>query len=81
MSIEDEIFSKDLEAMTIKRTQLMYRKADLPHKCNMCLDDNETNTVGYALKLEYVTCLDTPYLFICKDCYESLPKGEQDENI
>lgn len=67
---EDEMFEKVLEVMKIKRTKAMYHRATLPHKCTLCLEDNQE--VGYALNREYVETLNTPYLYICKECYEEL---------
>lgn len=72
--IEDEMFTKALEIKGIKRTKSMYKKSIFPHCCNMCLDKNEDALLGYALKIKYVTDWDTPYLFICDDCYNSLPE-------
>lgn len=75
MSIEDEIFSKAIEAMSMKRTKSMYQKAEYPHYCDMCSSrSDKENERGYVLKLPYVSGSDTPYFAICKDCYNSLPE-------
>lgn len=68
--IEDEIFAHALEVKGIKRTKSMYEPARHKHKCTLCAD--ETNEVGYRLKAEFVEGTDTPYLFICNECFESL---------
>lgn len=68
--IEDEIFASALEASNLKRTKDMYTKAKLLHKCGMC--QGEDKKLGYRLKLKYVDGFDTPYKFICKDCYNEL---------
>lgn len=73
MSIEDEIFNSALEASKIKRTKNMYEKARYLHNCSMCLDDSKKE-VQYKLKFEYVDSMDTPYIFICEDCYNELPE-------
>ena len=70
--IEDRIFDTSLKASRIKRTKNMYNKARLPHSCSMCLDINENHELGYALDIEFIDSFNTPYLYICKDCYESL---------
>lgn len=69
--IEDEIFAKALDVMGIKRTKDMYEKAKYPHICSMCAGDS--NEVGYKLKSKYVHDSGIPYLFICQECWESLP--------
>lgn len=68
--IEDEIFASALEASNIKRTKDMYTKAKLLHKCGMCLGKDKK--LGYRLKVKYVDGFDTPYHYICKDCYNEL---------
>lgn len=73
MSIEDDIFLNILEVQGIKRTKSMYEKARYIHTCSMCLDESEQE-VPYKLKLEYINDFNIPYIFICKDCYESLPE-------
>lgn len=71
--LEDLIFASALEASGIKRTKDMYTKAKGLHYCTMC---KELTQPTYKLKEEYVTLGDeTPYLFICFDCYEELPNG------
>lgn len=82
MSIEDEIFADILTALRINLTKNMYTKAQYPHKCSLCAE--ESNELGYKLKIserkivnDYVIYdgpeINTPYLFICKECYEELP--------
>lgn len=70
--IEDRIFDTSLKASRIKRTKNMYNKARLPHTCSMCLDKNKGNELGYALDIEFIDDFNTPYIYICSDCYESL---------
>lgn len=72
MSIEDEMFANAIQAQQITRTKDMYERATFPHVCSMCTDENVLNEIGYKLKREYVESLNTPYLFICKECYEEL---------
>lgn len=69
MGIEDKMFYQDLRDMKLRRTKNMYERASLPHTCRMC---DETSEVTYKLKMEYVTTLSTPYIFICEDCYKEL---------
>lgn len=71
--IEDEIFASALDTMGIKRTKDMYIAAEHPHTCTMCGEDYDPQAVGYKLKREYVDNLNTPYLWICNECYEELP--------
>lgn len=72
--IEDEIFASALETSGIKRTKAMYERALFPHWCTMCYDKDTVNYYGYRLKPEFVSYgEDTPYLFICDECYEELP--------
>lgn len=71
-NIEDKLFTTALEAKGIRRTKSMYTSANLPHVCSMCRDENERNLIGYKLRPSYVSGLDTPYLFICNDCFETL---------
>lgn len=71
--IEDEIFAHALEIKGIKRTKSMYESARYPHKCTLCTD--EINEVGYRLKSEFVESTETPYLFICKECFDSLKEN------
>lgn len=73
MSIEDDIFMDALKAQGIKRTKNMYEKARYLHNCSMCLDDSKKE-VQYKLKFEYVSSIETPYIFICEDCYNELPE-------
>lgn len=67
----DEIFNNALNVLGIKRTKKMYHKATYPHVCSMCLDDKRED-IGYALNQDFVEGFDTPYLYICKDCYNEL---------
>ena len=69
--IEDDIFESDLKNLKSKRTKSMYEPSRWPHKCNMWLDE-ESKMAGYKLKPEYVECLNTPYMFICEECYNEL---------
>ena len=69
MSIEDTMFMQALEVAKITRRKSSYEKADRIHKCEFCTEDNAT----YRLKPELVTLgNETPYLFICEDCYKEL---------
>lgn len=70
MSIEDEMFTSALQAQGLKRTKDMYERASFPHICGGCLED--TKQLGYRLKLDYVTDFNTPYLYMCDDCYKEL---------
>lgn len=70
--VEDEMFAKALDIIGIKRTKDMYEKSKYPHICNMCLEDMKM--AGYKLKTEYVNGYETPYMFICQECWESLPE-------
>ena len=70
MSIEDEIFTDALTTRGFKRTQEMYEPSEYPHHCTMCGDYPS----GYKLKPQYVEDLglETPYIFICKECLKEL---------
>lgn len=69
MSIEDTMFIQALEVAKITRRKSSYEKANRVHKCEFCTDENAT----YRLKPEFVTLgNETPYLFICEDCYKEL---------
>lgn len=69
MSIEDTMFMQALEVAKITRHKSSYEKANRIHKCEFCTEDNAT----YKLKPEFVTLgNETPYLFICEDCYKEL---------
>lgn len=70
--IEDTMFAKALELKGIKRTKSMYEKAEYPHICSMCQDENTRNEVGYRLKIHCIRDYEQPYIFICPECYESL---------
>lgn len=69
--IEDEMFARALNILGLKRTKDMYKESRYPHKCSMCLDN--PNMAGYMLKPEFVSDYETPYMFICQECWESLP--------
>ena len=69
MTIEDTMFMQALEVAKITRRKSSYEKADRVHKCEFCTEGNAT----YRLKPELVTLgNETPYLFICEDCYKEL---------
>lgn len=70
--IEDEMFVKALDIVGLKRSKDMYKKSKYPHRCSMCLDS--PNMAGYKLKPEFVSGYETPYMFICQECYDSLPE-------
>lgn len=67
--LEDKIFANILDALKIKLTKERYTEAQFSHECTMCREKFEK---GYKVKPEYVTGDDTPYLFICDECYEDL---------
>lgn len=69
-SIEDLIFTDALTASGLKRTKGMYEPSEYPHHCSMCGEMHSE----YRLKTEHVEKLsyETPYIFICKECYEEL---------
>lgn len=69
MSLEDNIFMSALEAQGIKRTKAMYEVATLPHRCRMC---DEVTQPTYRLKPEMDLEFNTPYMFICEDCFKEL---------
>lgn len=72
--IEDKIFLDALKAKKLKRTKSMYeRDCKHPHKCTMCLEQVDEPKDIYRLKLEFLTDDDTPYLFVCSDCFDELP--------
>lgn len=70
MSIEDDMFASALEASKLVRKQNMYEPSEYPHRCQMC----GNYPSGYKLKPEYVESLglQTPYIFVCKECFEDL---------
>ena len=69
MNIEDEMFMQALEVANIVRRKSSYTKSDHIHKCELCTEENAI----YKLKPEFVTLgANTPYLFICEDCYKEL---------
>lgn len=78
--IEDTLFAKALEAKGIKRTKDMYEKATYPHICSMCQDENSFNQVGYKLKTKCIRDFEEPYLFICEECWSSLPSDTKESN-
>lgn len=72
--IEDKIFLDALKAMKLKRTKSMYeRDCRYPHKCTMCLEQVDEPKDIYRLKSEFATDDNTPYLFVCSDCFDELP--------
>lgn len=74
--IEDKIFLDALKAMKLKRTKSMYeRDCRYPHKCTMCLEQVDEPKDIYRLKSEFVTDDNTPYLFVCSDCFDELPNA------
>lgn len=70
MERQDEMFTSALEAQGLKRTKSMYERASLPHMCRACLESSKD--LGYKLRLEFVTDFNTPYLYICDECYKEL---------
>ena len=69
MNIEDEMFMEALEVANIVRRKSSYTKSERLYKCELCTEKNAT----YKLKPEFVTLgANTPYLFICEDCYKEL---------
>ena len=70
MKKQDEMFTGALEAQGLKRTKSMYEKASLTHMCGVCLESPKE--LGYRLRLDFVTDFNTPYLYICNECYEEL---------
>lgn len=72
--IEDKIFANALEAKGIRRTKSMYiRDCRYPHQCRFCLEQVDEPKDIYRLKPEFVTDDNTPYLFVCSDCFNELP--------
>lgn len=69
-SIEDLMFTDALTASGLKRTQDMYEPSEYTHHCSMC---GETHS-EYRLKVPYVESLglQTPYIFICEECFKEL---------
>lgn len=41
----------------------------------MCLEDMKM--AGYKLKTEFVSGYETPYMFICQECWENLPSDKK----
>lgn len=75
-TIEDSIFLNDVEL-----TQDDYERGtnkDLSVECRMC---GENTPRGKFYRLKNAVDSNTPYLFICRDCYHLLPadKTELDE--
>lgn len=66
--IEDELFKQEIKGFNL--TKEMYTPAEHSHQCTMCRE----HYFGYKRKDAFDA--DTPYLYICIDCYEKLPKGE-----
>lgn len=72
--IEDKVFDSALKATKLRRTKSMYeRVCRCPHQCKMCLEFIEEPSFIFKLKPEFVTDYNTPYLFICSDCFDGLP--------
>ena len=72
--IEDKVFASALKATKLRRTKSMYeRDCRCPHTCKMCLEYIEEPLSIFKLKPEFVTDYNTPYLFICSDCFDELP--------
>ena len=70
MKKQDEMFTGALEAQGLKLTKSMYERASLTHMCRACLESPKE--LGYRLRLDFVTDFNTPYLYICNECYEEL---------
>lgn len=69
MSIEDTMFMEALDVMGIVRRKSSYKTAKYKHQCEFCGEMN----ASYRLKSDFVTLgADTPYLYICEDCYKEL---------
>lgn len=72
--IEDKIFADALEAKGMKRTKSMYiRDCKHPHQCRFCLERIDEPRDIYRLKPEFVLGGETPFSFICSDCFDELP--------
>lgn len=73
MGLEDEIFTDAITASGLKRTKDMYEPSEYTHHCSMCGEVHSE----YRLRPEHVENigLETPYIFICKECYEELSDG------
>ena len=69
-TIEDILF-KDLVDLT-KDDYEKGTNPDLTIECRMC---GENTKRGKYYKRKEAESNDTPYLFICRDCYEELPDG------
>lgn len=73
-TIEDKLFLEDT-----KLTQDMYKKGtnkDLSIECRIC---GENTTRGkYFVRKDSAGNPDTPYNFICKDCWNELPSDYED---
>lgn len=74
--IEDLILGDILESQGIKRTKDMYKKADYLHICRMC---GEASQSGYKLTEEYTRGNDTPYVFLCSECYNELESESEEQ--
>lgn len=68
-TIEDDMLFEELKLSKDK-----YTKAQYPHVCGLCLDENKENKIGY--KLIEGRSPDQPALFICEECYNQLPDKE-----
>lgn len=69
--IEDELFKQEIKGYNL--TNDSYVPAEYSHNCTMC----GQYYLGYKRKDAVGT--DTPYLFICIDCYEELLKEKTNE--
>lgn len=63
--IEDELFKQEIKELNLTKDD--YIPAQHSHHCEMCRQYYK----GY--KRSDAVDADTPYLFICTDCYEELP--------
>ena len=70
MGLEDDMFTDAITAQGFHRTQEMYEPSEYPHRCDMCGEYPST----HKLKPQYVEDLglETPYIFVCKDCLKDL---------
>jgi len=70
---EDEIFEDALKARGISLYKNQYERATYKHTCTMC---GKIGNIVY--RKIHASHPDTPYLFICDDCYEELTDGDTD---
>lgn len=71
--IEDELFKQEIKKFNLTKDD--YTPAKYPHHCEMCGD----NYLG--CKRSDAVDTNTPYLFICIDCYEELPSKKEQSNL